>query len=415
MFRRVAMIWSALMVIVVGILCPAGAFAGPMASLLVRSDVFTPGDEVEFWVTAVNWVHDFVVDVYLVAESGGMVWYLGPGGWKHGRTALISALALPQFESPVLVKLASAEAGEVPLAAGKRATVRLVLTPSGVPDMVYCEDEVEFSVAPEGFVAIPSGRFLMGCADYPYQTGSEIPRHKVCLHSYFIARTETTVEEYAEFLNEMGLKPDEEGEVYGPEGHPLLALPWRWFEYKDGHFQAVPGCEELPCFVTWYGAQRFCEWRGARLPSEAQWEYAARAFSYGTFPWGEEASCDYANFAPGWKACVGDVVPVGSYPGNDWGLYDVIGNLAEYCSDWCDFGLVGEPVWGKYYYEWCQENYPNGIVDPEGPPCYYPEKVTRGGCYALGEFYSCLCGKNREHVEGGSLWTGFRPVIEVPR
>jgi formylglycine-generating enzyme required for sulfatase activity len=89
--------------------------------------------------------------------------------------------------------------------------------------------------------------------------------------------------------------------------------------------------------VDWDQAKAYCEWRGASLPNEAQWEKAARGTDGRTYPWGEEISCDQANFIAD-KRCVGDTTEVGSYESgkSPYGMYDMAGNVFEWVMDWYD-------------------------------------------------------------------------------
>jgi formylglycine-generating enzyme required for sulfatase activity len=177
-------------------------------------------------------------------------------------------------------------------------------------------------------VLVPEGEFLMGSDSW---SGSEKPSHKVYLDSYYIDQFEVSNSAFVEFLNEVG------NQIEGIAGKA------HWVEENDPDldifrmneiWQVAAGRENHPMNeVTWFGARAFCEWRQARLPSEAEWEKAARGTDGRTYPWGEsEPTCEMANFA----SCYYDSVPVDSYP--DWispyGTYNMAGNVHEWTNDW---------------------------------------------------------------------------------
>jgi formylglycine-generating enzyme required for sulfatase activity len=104
---------------------------------------------------------------------------------------------------------------------------------------------------------------------------------------------------------------------------------WQGGQYPDGQ-------DDHPVvFVTWHAAQSFCRWTGGRLPTEAEWEYVARAGSDREFPWGSELpDPNRANY---FASDIGHSTPVGSYPPNDFGVYDLAGNVWEFLYDaWTD-------------------------------------------------------------------------------
>ena len=172
-------------------------------------------------------------------------------------------------------------------------------------------------------VLVPAGPFVMGRDD---RAGIERPAHTVALDAYYIDQYEVANQWYAAFLNEMGNQFEGLAnwiEANDPDLHVRLI---------DGVWQVDPGYENYPMNeMTWYGARAFCEWRGAYLPTEAQWEKAARGTDGRTYPWGEEISCDLANYA----GCVYAAVPVDSYPEgvSPYGVYNMAGNMMEWVAD----------------------------------------------------------------------------------
>ncbi|MDY6877878.1 MAG: formylglycine-generating enzyme family protein [Chloroflexota bacterium] len=201
------------------------------------------------------------------------------------------------------------------------------------------EDEVETAVrVTDGreMVLIPAGEFQMGCDDsIPNENcySEEQPLHTVYLDAYAIDKYEVTNAQYIKFLNAMGNQ--EEG------GHTWLDAdaPTVHIHESVGVWQADAGYEDHPVVeVTWYGAAAYCEWVGGRLPTEAEWEYAARGSSdTRIYPWGnEEPDCSRLNYHDDTARCVGDTTPVGSYPSgaSPYGVLDMAGNVWEWVNDW---------------------------------------------------------------------------------
>lgn len=407
--------------------CMSIAFAGPMADIMVPSNVFTIGDVIDVSVMAVNPTHEFEVDVYLSGKVGDTTWYLEPSGWTLNVAPLLSNFMVPQFTEPLLLRLGQLQAGVAPALPGEKCTLTLQVTASNVPEMVYCQDCASFSVAPDGFVAIPSCRFVMG-TDHPRPGHEAEVQHKVCLHSFFIAETEPTYREFCDFLNDVGaLYYDDPvlGHVaHSPDGKEFWAAMKAsiamHLEWADGVFYPSPGFEEHPAVMRNLGCEAYSAWKGAKLPTEAQWEYAARAYSTGDFPWGDEESCDDLNARVDGHCCIAETVPVASYPPNAFGLYDVSGNVMEMCRDWNDYGggpYPGGLYFEQSYYQWCLANYPHGIIDPQGPDSLppdteFPKKVARGGLWD--EPWPNTTWWYRNWADNSSFGNSCRPVIEIP-
>jgi len=196
--------------------------------------------------------------------------------------------------------------------------------------------------APPGMVPIPAGCFMMGS-----DTGDsdERPVRGVCLDAFFMDEYEVTNREYGKFL----AATNHERPEY-----------WDNSEFNQPD-QPVVG-------VSWEDAVAYAKWAGKRLPTEAEWEYAARGGLKGKeYPWGddfpvEQANCGNLDAQHEWDG----PSPVGSFEPNGYGLYDMAGNVWEWCSDW--YG----------------DTYPSEKqTDPTGPASG-EYRVLRGGCWLVG-------------------------------
>lgn len=177
-------------------------------------------------------------------------------------------------------------------------------------------------------VLIPGGAFLMG--SQPGAPGSkpiEVP-HEVVLQPFAMARREVTNEEYARFLSEAG---DRDG-----DGVPYVAADNEGLRRADRRYRPAAGADHLPVVgVSWQGALAYGRWlsgktgREYRLPTEAEWERAARAGSAGTWPWGEAADAGRLNC----DGPDGRLAPAGAYPANAYGVFDLLGNTWEWTLD----------------------------------------------------------------------------------
>lgn len=183
-------------------------------------------------------------------------------------------------------------------------------------------------------VYVPAGEFVMGIGiekNSNVQIGS--PAHIVYLDAFYIDRHETTVAEYIEFLNMLGSNNCERKSCLREEQGKVVA---QWIKSVDGQYQAQLDFETRPIVdVSWWGAQAYCQWQGKRLPTEAEWEKAARGTDERLYPWGND-------WTPGRAAAFGDradgVYPldVATHPGDvsPYGAYDMLGNAQEWVLDW---------------------------------------------------------------------------------
>jgi iron(II)-dependent oxidoreductase len=232
-----------------------------------------------------------------------------------------------------------------------------------------------------GMARIGGGTYTLGSPAGPPDSR---PAHAVTLEPFLIDRFEVTNAAFAEFLNTLDVEivrdapggavapedvrgPDA-GRLFERDAHPrpyvALGDEQARIALAEGRFAPQPGYAAHPVTeATWYGARAFCAWRGARLPSEAEWEAAARGREGRTYPWGESPpSAERAWFGhrSGETAAVG-THPAGATPD---GVHDLAGSLAEWTSS-------------------LYEPYPYDPEDGREDPDAAGERVTRGGDYVF--------------------------------
>jgi eukaryotic-like serine/threonine-protein kinase len=228
---------------------------------------------------------------------------------------------------------------------------------------------------PIEMVYVSAGEFQMGC--HPGHDGglpcpsSELPLHTVYLDAYFIDKYEVTNAQYARCVTD--------GSCPRPADNSSSTRS----SYHDN-----PAYVDYPVInITWFNARDYCKWAGKRLPSEAEWEKAARGTGeMRSYPWGDaDPNCDLANHnyynGSSYEDCVGDTSQVGSYPDGAslYGALDMAGNVWEWVNDW----------WQSDYYGVSPDTNPPG-------PTSGSVKMVRGGSW--GYIWTTLRVANRSYL-----------------
>ena len=303
----------------------------------------------------------------------------------------------------------------------------------------------EADAIPSEMVVIPAGRFSMGSEDGP---PDERPAHEVHLSSFRMDATEVTNARFAAFVKATGYvtvaerKPDSasypnvppERLVPGsavfvpasvqPEGLAPNDLPDWWqfrpganWKHPAGIGSSLKGKMSHPvCHIAWEDASAYARWARKRLPTEAEWEYAARGglvsqeFCWGSAKQGEggiwRANTFQGRFPSADSGADGFVgtAPVKSFPANGYGLYDMSGNVWEWCSDW----------YRSDYYRVSPVNNPSGPASGELDEGR-PQRVRRGGSYLCAEGYCrryLPAARDKNPEDTSACHTGFRCVAD---
>ena len=308
-----------------------------------------------------------------------------------------------------------------------------------------------------GMAYIPGGVFEMG-GDNEQAAADEYPKHQVKVAPFLMDRTEVTNEQFAQFVTATGYittaekKPDwEEMKKTLPPGTPkpdesvLVAAAlvfkqtqgtvnlndytqwWSWvagadWRHPTGPGSTIKGKEQYPVVqVSWDDAQAYCKWAGKRLPTEAEWEFAARGGKKAEiYPWGNENVNKGKPKTNSWEGEFpyqnnrydGFVksAPVGSFAPNGYGLYDVAGNVWEWCQDWYR---------SDYYasFSGSLADNPQGPADSFDPEDRFtPKRSLRGGSFLCNEGYCSgyrVARRMKSSPDTGLEHTGFRCVKNV--
>lgn len=304
-------------------------------------------------------------------------------------------------------------------------------------------------------VLIPGGSFVMG-GDSLWGRSDEFPRHEVKVSPFYMDQHEVTNAQFRAFIEATGYvttaekKPDWEelkkqlpvgtprppdsllvaaSLVFSPPNHPVSlnnsAIWWKWvpgadWRHPQGRRSSIEGKDNYPVVqVSWDDAKAYADWSGKRLPTEAEWEYATRGGKPNSiYPWGNEPIEQGKVKANSWQGHFPNentekdkyyrAAPVMTFQPNGFGLFDMAGNVWEWCNDW----------YRPDYYSTCAKQ---GVVkDPQGPTDsldpdepYIPKRVVRGGSFLCTDQY---CSGFRVAARMKTSWdtslehTGFRCV-----
>lgn len=229
--------------------------------------------------------------------------------------------------------------------------------------------------APAGMVLVPGGSFSMGAAGGNFDV-DETPAHVVTLDSFYIDAHEVTVARFAHFANVSGYQTEAERAGDG--------TTWRTFNSADRQKFPVT-------YLTWNDAVRFCAYDGGRLPTEAEWEYAARGNTKRTYPWGATFNAAWANTV---ELGAGQPVAVASNSAlSPFGAYDMSGNVWEWVHDW----------YASEYYKTSPASNPTG-------PATGLNKVIRGGSYKTKGSAATTTARGQASIDGRNDDIGLRCV-----
>lgn len=254
-------------------------------------------------------------------------------------------------------------------------------------------------------VFIPGGTFAMGSDEgMPHES----PVHPVTLAAFWMDRTEVTVGEYRRFVMATGHRTEAEktgwSAVFDVATREWTRVDGARWSHPEG--PAHPATEDEPVTqLAWSDAAAYARWANKRLPTEAEWERAARGGLEGkTYAWGDElrpAGKVVANWWQGSFPARNTLedgflgrAPVARFPANGYGLYDVAGNVWEWCADWYD----------ARYYDASPSKNPSG-------PASGAERVMRGGSFLCAENFCVnyrVAGRGHAPPDSGANHVGFR-------
>jgi len=277
-------------------------------------------------------------------------------------------------------------------------SLSVLIAALGVVAANACADEPN----DENIASLDGGSFLMGTAAsdiaalkdryqlaFPGIFENEIAAHEVTLTDFRIDRYETTNARFAAFLSANPAWLPENVADGSHNGRYLES----WHDGQYPHGQA----EHPVVFITWSAAQAYCRWRGGRLPTEAEWEFIARAGDEREFPWGNELPVpSSANYGAN---DIDHTVAVGSYAANEFGVYDLAGNVWEFLYD----------AWTEQYSAAAQvDPVTGGLLSDEDIPEVVGRRAVRGASYGGSVVNLRTRWRDSHVVSNATEFVGFR-------
>lgn len=324
---------------------------------------------------------------------------------------------------------------------------------AGVTDTVDSANVQADTVSHDGMVWIPGGTYMMGAQDQDGRE-DEYPQHQVKVSGFWMDVTEVTNAQFKRFVDATGyvttaeVAPDwkvisQQLPPGTPKPHDSLLVPaslvfvqqprgaglgdpsiwWSWkkganWRHPQGTGSDLKGKDNHPVVhISYDDALAYCRWAGKRLPTEAEWEYAARGGQSAIYPWGNEPVEKGKPKANSWQGTFPSVntawdkfpglAPVKSFAPNPFGLFDMAGNVWEWCADW-----YRDDYYASVNNQLSQDPIgPATSYDPQEPTV--PKKVVRGGSFLCNDSYCKgyrVTSRMKTATDTGLEHTGFRCV-----
>ncbi|MFC1564978.1 formylglycine-generating enzyme family protein [candidate division KSB1 bacterium] len=260
------------------------------------------------------------------------------------------------------------------------------------------------------YLFVPAGTFVMG-DEYDEGDPDEVPAHEVSLKDYYIGKYKITNGEYKKFIDDGGYSQEKYWNAGGFGEYGSRPRYWDSERFRGGE---LSGNENFPVVgVNWFEAMAYCAWLSEktshiyRLPTEAEWEKAARGNDGRRYAWGSEINGHYANYEFSGGPYEGGLSPVGFYDGEEhegyatnsnmspYGVFDMVGNVWEWCLDW-----------------YASDYYTESLQSSPGGPETGSSRVLRAGGWVDSAYYHRCANRNSSFPENRNPIQGFRCVRE---